>query len=339
MKERWLSEESKTDLLSYVSTFKKRLSQTCKLARTHLTNAQSCMKVWCDRKARQRQFNVGDQVLALMPELGHYLRAKSNGLYRVEHRIGAVDYVINTSDRRKSIQLVHINMLKKYARENDRVKYVAMAALVSSDSDSLPETTSESMTGSSFKLNNSACLDTLVTSKLNHLNSKQQQDIVNLVNEFKELVLDVPSKTNVVHHDVDVGNASPIKQSPYRVRPDKRVAFDKEIKYMKDNGIIENSYSSCSSPCLLVSKQDSSFRFVTDFQKVNTVTKTDSFPVPRVDDCIDRVGQAKLLSEFDLLKGYWQAPLTERVKEISAFVTPDGLFRYRVMPMMKVDRG
>jgi hypothetical protein len=64
---------------------------------------------------------------------------------------------------------------------------------------------------------------------------------------------------------------------------------------------------------------------------VNSVTKTDSYPIPRIDDCIDKIGSAKFVSKFGLLKGYWQVPLTERAKEISAFVTPDGLFQYKVM--------
>ena len=38
------------------------------------------------------------------------------------------------------------------------------------------------------------------------------------------------------------------------------------------------------------------------------------------------------ITKFDLLKGFWQIPLTERAKEISAFVTLDGLYHYKVMP-------
>ena len=56
----------------------------------------------------------------------------------------------------------------------------------------------------------------------------------------------------------------------------------------------------------------------TDYRKVNSVTKTDSFPVPRIDDRIDNIGQAKYVTKFDLLKGFWQIPLTDRAEEISA---------------------
>lgn len=47
---------------------------------------------------------------------------------------------------------------------------------------------------------------------------------------------------------------------------------------------------------------------------------------------IDRIGKAKHITKLDLLKGYWTVPLTERAKEISAFVTPEGDYQYCVMP-------
>lgn len=51
-----------------------------------------------------------------------------------------------------------------------------------------------------------------------------------------------------------------------------------------------------------------------------------------MENCIDQVGSAKFVSKFDLLKGYWQVPLSKRAREISAFITPSGLSSYTVMP-------
>ncbi len=103
----------------------------------------------------------------------------------------------------------------------------------------------------------------------------------------------------------------------------KRGVMKVEVEYMLRNGLAEPSQSAWSSPCLLVPKADMSFRFCTDFRKVNAVTKPDCYPLPRIDDCVDRVGPAKFVTKLDLLKGYWQVPLTPRAAEISAFVTPD----------------
>lgn len=104
-----------------------------------------------------------------------------------------------------------------------------------------------------------------------------------------------------------------------------------EVEYLLQHGLAEPSKSPWSSPCLLVPKSDSSLRFCTDYRKVNDITKPDSFPLPRLEDCVDRVGSSQFVTKLDLLKGYWQVPLTARASEISAFVTPDNFLQYKVM--------
>ena len=109
----------------------------------------------------------------------------------------------------------------------------------------------------------------------------------------------------------------------YRVNPTKRAMMQQEVSYLVEHGLAVPSTSAWSSPCVLVPKPDNTSRFCNDYRKVNSVTKPDSFPLPRMEDCIDRVGSAKYVTKLDLLKGYWQVPLTPRASEISAFVTPD----------------
>ena len=169
-------------------------------------------------------------------------------------------------------------------------------------------------------------------SKLSHLSQSQRQDLEKLLLEFEHLFPDVPTRTDQIYHDVDVGNADPVKQHRYRLNPKKQQYLKEEINYLFENDFIEPSNSSWSSPCILVPKPDGSYPVCTDYRKVNSVTKTDTFPIPRMEDCIDKVGKAKYVTKFDLLKGFWQVPLTDRAKEISAFVTPYGLYQYKVMP-------
>ena len=63
------------------------------------------------------------------------------------------------------------------------------------------------------KLKNSNVLRNL-DSKLSHLEGSQCQDLEKLLQEYKDLFPGVPSSTDQIYHDVDVGNASPIKQRP-----------------------------------------------------------------------------------------------------------------------------
>ncbi|KAL2103192.1 hypothetical protein ACEWY4_000060 [Coilia grayii] len=180
------------------------------------------------------------------------------------------------------------------------------------------------------RMRNSEVLNNL-DSFLSHLPQPQRKELAALITVHDDLFPDVPRRTTVICHDIDVGDASPIKQHSYRVNPYKRLIFQKEVKFMLENGIAEPSCSPWSSPCLLVPKSDGSSRFCTDFRRVNALTKPDSYPLPRVDDCVDRLGSAVYVSKIDLLKGYWQVPLADRAKEISAFVTPDHFLQYTCM--------
>ena len=80
------------------------------------------------------------------------------------------------------------------------------------------------------------------------------------------------------------------------------------------------------SPRVPVTKADRSYRFCTDFGKVNLITKTDYYPFPCAEDYTDKISSAEFANKFDLLKRFWQVPLTPRTKEITAFVTPTGYF-------------
>ena len=346
LKEKWLDEDpEKISVLKYVATFKDRLFRAGQMAKRNLQESQSKMKVWYDRKAKSRCFEPGDRVLVLFPVVGNPLQAKYSGPYKVVKKISDTNYLVKTPGRRKETQLCHINMLKAY-HEKPKPELVTLNNRLGLESpthskdcvgqvaEKEEDTESEVKLGNDqqpIKLQNSQILNDLGT-KLSHLPSVQRKELAEVITQYREVFPDVPSKTNLIEHDVDVGDSAPIKQHPYRVSPMKKELLDKEVQYMLKNDIIEESQSNWSSPCILVPKHDGGFRFCTDFRKVNDKTKSDSFPIPRIADCIDQIGNAKFVSTFDMLKGYWQVPLTQRAREISAFVTPSGLYQYKVMP-------
>lgn len=340
LQEKILQSNETTNLLNYVSHFRYRLNRTCEIASQNLKSTQSSMKKWYDRKAKKRVFKEGDKVLVLFPLSGSSLQAKFNGPFVVMKKVNELNYIISTPDRRKKRQLCHVNMLKEYHEKtsdqnlSQRKESEVVVPPVMTVNHVVEKEKDESDIDDSFhsfKFDNSETLAKLDV-KLQHLAQEEQIELMNVLQEYSHLFPDVPNRTDQIFHDVDVGDAKPIKQHPYRLSPVKRQLMQREIKYMLMNDIIEPSQSDWSSPCLLVPKPDGSVRFCTDYRKVNNVTKSDSFPIPRLDDCIDKVGKAKYITKIDLLKGYWQVPLTDKAKEISAFVTPDGFYQYKVMP-------
>ena len=101
---------------------------------------------------------------------------------------------------------------------------------------------------------------------------------------------------------------------------------------MLQNDIIHPTNSPWASPVVLVRKKDGSLRFCVDYRKVNSLTRKDAYPLPRIDDALDTLSGSKLFSTLDMLSGYWQVEMSPADREKTAFCTPDGLFEFKVMP-------
>ncbi len=269
LKEQLMGKDSAPiSVLDYVSSFRERLYKACELAKTHLSMAQSKMKIHFDKRAVQRSFQPGESVLVLLPIPGSALQAKFSGPYVIEQKLSETDYVVGTPDRRRKRRVCHVNMLKPYvAREVTKPTLLSATECkpcVPVVSDCVPVdedlVLAEPQTPG-VRLNNSAMLDN-IDSHLSYLPKKQREDIVKLLQKYPTLFSDVPGRTTMMSHDIDVGNSVPIKQHPYRVNPSKREIMKTEVDYLLQNGLAVPSQSPWSSPCLLVPKPDSTFRFV-----------------------------------------------------------------------------
>lgn len=108
-----------------------------------------------------------------------------------------------------------------------------------------------------------------------HLDTNKQKQLSDFICSHLSLFSVTPSKTLLIKHDIEVGDAEPINQRFYRVSEEKRGQLETEVHYMLDNGIAEPCSSNWASPCLLVKKPDGSLRPCTDCRRVNGLTKPD----------------------------------------------------------------
>ena len=106
--------------------------------------------------------------------------------------------------------------------------------------------------------------------------------------------------THLVTHEIETGDSPPIKQHARREPYLQRAKITLLIKEMLDRGVIAPSSSPWASPIVLVRKPDGSPRFCVDYRKLNFVTVKDVFPLPRIDDLLDRLGQALVYGTLDL---------------------------------------
>ena len=139
-------------------------------------------------------------------------------------------------------------------------------------------------------------------------------------------------ETDLVRLHIETGDATPIAQSVRRVPFAVRKEVARQLQEMQRNNVIQPSHSPWASPIVLVRKKDNTLSFCVDYRALNEVTKLDKFPIPRINDLLDQLGEACYFSTLDLAAGYWQIQVDEASQEKTAFVTHQGLFEFRVMP-------
>ncbi|GFT08021.1 hypothetical protein TNCV_2589441 [Trichonephila clavipes] len=167
------------------------------------------------------------------------------------------------------------------------------------------------------------------------LSDEQRNKLSELLRKFSGLFTKTDKSTAAktdVKHRIFTGDHAPINQRAYRVSPTERRIIHEEVQKMLDEGIVQPSESPWSSPVVLVRKKDGSWRFCVDYRKLNSVTKKDVYPLPRIDDTLDCLKGAKFFSSMDLRSGYWQIEIDEADREKTAFITPEGLYEFKAMP-------
>ena len=169
----------------------------------------------------------------------------------------------------------------------------------------------------------------------NHVSGAQRQQLIELLIDFADIFSVAPDdlgRTSKLQHHIDTGNACPVKQPIRRIPPAKRKETQKLLQEMLKKDIIQPSSSPWASPIVLVQKKDGSQRFCVDYRKLNSVTKKDAYPIPRIDDTLDTLAGSCWFSTLDLVSGYWQVEMSQKDREKTAFCLPDGLFEFKVMP-------
>ena len=121
------------------------------------------------------------------------------------------------------------------------------------------------------------------------------QQLYDILEGFHDIVLiedDERGETSFVEFNTDTGESPPIKQTTRRVSYAARQEIAAQLSKMQDGGVIQPSKSSWASPVVLVRKRDGCLRFCVDYRALNSVTKPDVFPLPRIDDLLDKLGKA-----------------------------------------------
>jgi hypothetical protein len=115
---------------------------------------------------------------------------------------------------------------------------------------------------------------------------------------------------------------------------DELEELKKQLKELLDKGYIRPSASPWGSPVLFMKNKDGSMRMCIDYWNLNAVTVKNKYPLPKIDDLLDQLKDAKLFSKIDLRSGYHQMKIRPEDTPKTTFIT-----RYREYEFIVVSFG
>ncbi|CAF4346813.1 unnamed protein product, partial [Didymodactylos carnosus] len=140
------------------------------------------------------------------------------------------------------------------------------------------------------------------------------------------------AKTDVVHA-INTKPHSPPSSKFYPVTYQRADAMYEILNELLDVGLISKAKSEYAAPALLTPKSDGSWRFVVDYKKLNNITIKDQFPLPNMEQTIQRLGDGYcFFTKLDLKSGFWQIPIRSEDRAKTPFITPFGLYQFNVLP-------
>ena len=127
-------------------------------------------------------------------------------------------------------------------------------------------------------------------------------------------------------------DAVPPSRAPYRLGPKEVAEMGEQIKDLLSQGYIRPSCSPYGAPILFVPKKDGRWRMCVDYRLLNRQTKKDKYPIPRIDDLLDKLGRSRYFTKLDLASGYHQIAMKAEDVHKTAFRTTQGHYEFLVMP-------
>ena len=189
---------------------------------------------------------------------------------------------------------------------------------------------------SSYKLES----DKLVLTEIEHIKGKIGEGDFELLWEVLNRNADVFSKhkadfgcCNFVEYEIELEEgAVPHREGARRMTLHKSEACRAEIELLLEYDMIEHSKLPWACGVVMAKKKEGQLRFCCDFRYLNAVTIKDVYPIPRIDESLFKLGDAKFFTTLDLGSAFWQVPLRKKDREKTGFACELGLYQWKRMP-------
>lgn len=305
--EGWLSGDLlQSSAIEWINKLKEKLALVWEVAAVKEANTKERMAHKSKQNAKLRCFSKGDQVLVRIVDPGGKLGDRWDGPYEIESKVADVTYRLAVPNRRKKCMTAHINRLKPWNPPDASILRVVVA-----DEEPAEEVVADWRT---------------------LLEPHQRADIEQVLLDYKDQRGGSLGEAVGLVHSINTQGHDPAWTPPHRIAPAWREPLKEEVKSWLEKGIIRPSNSPWSSPVVPVRKPDGSLRLCVDYRALNKITTPDPYPIPRIDELIDELNDAKYLTKIDLNKGFLQIPVNPTDQAKTAFQTPWGKYEFTRMP-------
>ena len=191
----------------------------------------------------------------------------------------------------------------------------------------------------------SAAHDAQIDTELNTppntvLDEAGKERLEKLLHEYNDVFVGSDNKlglTTMYEHSLHLKeNTVPCHFLPYRMTPGKSQQFEQMCQdYVKQGILEETTEGPWASRSFMVQKSSGGMRLVTDFRYLNSHLINQALISPRADDTLEMIGdwRPKVFSKLDAQQGFFQIPIREEDRPLTAFLSTEKKYRYRVMPM------
>lgn len=167
------------------------------------------------------------------------------------------------------------------------------------------------------------------------LEEKHSKLLLELLNRYSSCFAECSSElgcTDIIEMHISTTSDTPVFRKPYRLSYKENEIVQEKVNDLLSAGIVRESESVYASPVILVKKKGGDYRLCIDYRALNARTVKDRFPLPHIDDQINRLSGKVYFTVLDMAQSYYQVRMAENSIHKTAFITTTGQYEFLKMP-------